>query len=45
MRGRDSLTGRAKFVNTEISTMNETRTRVQNNIFCIDFGVTISFTI
>ena len=42
MRGRDGPTERAKFVNTEIHAMNETRTRVQNNICINDFGVTIS---
>ena len=44
MRGRDSPTGRAKFVNTNIPAMNETRTRVQNNICINDLGVTISST-
>ena len=38
VRCRDCPTGRAKFVNTEISEMNETRTRVQTNILYLILG-------
>lgn len=35
MRGKDGLIGCAKFINTKILAMNETKTRVQYNIFVL----------